>query len=59
MVDITFNGLTMEFHVVESKMDPDLKTALLKAMPDAAEQELLDAYLVAHKARFGEDFLQF
>jgi hypothetical protein len=58
MVDITFNGMTMEYGIVESRMDTALKAELESALPEAAEQDLLDAYLAAHKERFGKEFLQ-
>jgi hypothetical protein len=58
MSDVTFNGMTMEFSIVESRMDAALKAEVEAALPGASEQDLLDAYLVAHKERFGKDFLQ-
>ncbi len=58
MVDITFNGITMEFDVVENMMDPETKTAILNKTPNCSEQELLDAYLLLHKEKFGKEFLQ-
>ena len=58
MPDITFNGMTMEFSVIENMMDIDLKTNLLTSLKDCSEQELLDAYLLAHKEKFGTNFLQ-
>jgi hypothetical protein len=58
MADITFNGMTMEFSVVESMMDTATKADVQSKNPDCSEQDLLDAYLVLHKERFGKDFLQ-
>ena len=58
MVDITFNGMTMEFDVVASMMDAEIKSAVINSLGDYSEQELLDAYLIAHKEKFGSDFLQ-
>jgi predicted phosphoribosyltransferase len=58
MTDITFNGMTMEFNVVENMMDAELKGVLLAKLGNPSEQELLDAYLIAHKEKFGSDFLQ-
>ena len=58
MVDVTFNGMTMEFTIVESRMDTLLKAEVEAGMPGAPEQDLLDAYLEAHKERFGKEFLQ-
>jgi len=58
MADITFNGMTMEFSVVESMMDADTKTGIQSKNPGCSEQELLDAYLVLHKEKFGKEFLQ-
>lgn len=58
MADITFNGMTLEFGVIAFKMDATLKAELEVAMPGADEQALLDAYLAAHRERFGKDFLE-
>jgi hypothetical protein len=58
MVDITFNGMTMEFSVIENMMDAETKAEVQRKHPDCSEQELLDDYLVLHKEKFGNDFLQ-
>ncbi|MDH5219436.1 MAG: hypothetical protein OEX19_17150 [Gammaproteobacteria bacterium] len=58
MPDITFNGMTMEFSVIENMMDTELKNQLTTSLTDSSEQDLLDAYLLAHKDKFGTDFLQ-
>ena len=58
MVDITFNGMTMEFSVIENMMDTATKADIQSKNPNCSEQELLDAYLVLHKEKFGKDFLQ-
>ena len=58
MVDITFNGMTMEFDVVASMMDAELKSAVLGELGECTEQELLDAYMKAHKEKYGTSFLQ-
>ena len=58
MADITFNGMTMEFSVVEGMMDAETKADIQTKNPCGSEQELLDAYLVQHKEKFGKDFLQ-
>jgi hypothetical protein len=57
MADITFNGMTMEFSVVEFMMDAETKAEIQSENPECSEQELLDNYLVLHKEKFGEDFL--
>lgn len=58
MADITFNGMTMEFDIVVGMMDADIKGALLEALGGCSEQELLDAYMTAHKEKYGGAFLQ-
>lgn len=58
MTDINFNGMTMEFDVIESMMDTELKQEIKASLDSPSEQQILDAYLVAHKERFGNDFLQ-
>lgn len=58
MADITFNGMTMEFNVIESMMDDDTKKMILRDKPGCSEQELLNIYLLLHKQKYGSDFLQ-
>lgn len=58
MVDITFNGMTMEYNVVAGMMDEEVKNAVLITLNGPTEQEILDAYMKAHKDKFGSDFLQ-
>jgi len=57
MADITFNGMTMDFSVVEFMMDSQLKSDVANQLKSYSEQSLLDAYLIAHKAKFGKEFL--
>jgi len=56
MSDITFNGITMEFSVVESLMDAQLKQEVAAQLDSDSEQSLLDAYITAHREKFGTDF---
>ena len=56
MPDITFFGMTMEFSAIENKMDEQLKREIMTTLSD--EQDIVDAYLIAHKDKFGTDFLQ-
>ena len=58
MADITFNGMTMEFSVVEFMMDAKTKAEIQSKNPGCSEQKILDDYLVLHKEKFGKDFLQ-
>lgn len=58
MADITFNGMTMEFSVVESMMDAKLKSDIESSLETYSEQSLLDAYMAAHREKFGKEFLQ-
>lgn len=58
MADITFNGMTMEYSVVESMMDSKLKDDVQSGLAEFTEQSFLDAYMEAHKLKFGKDFLQ-
>ena len=57
MADITFNGITMEFSVVEFMMDEQLKQDVASKLETYSEQSLLDAYMSAHKEKFGKEFL--
>ena len=56
MADISFNGITMEFSVVETLMDTTLKQDVASQLPSYSEQSLLDAYIAAHREKFGKDF---
>jgi len=56
MPDITFFGMTMEYSAIENNMDPEIKQELLKKYVD--EQDIVDAYIAAHKEKHGSDFLQ-
>ncbi len=56
MADITFNGITMEFSVLEKLMDSQLKQEVAAALADDSEQALLNAYISAHREKFGKDF---
>ena len=58
MADITFNGMTMEFAVVASMMNADIKAMVLETLGQVSEQEFLDAYMQAHRDKFGSEFLQ-
>ena len=58
MADITFNGMTMEYSFVESQMDAGVKQSVEAELSDYSEQDFLDAYMEAHKAKFGKEFLQ-
>ena len=58
MADITFNGMTMEYSVVEGMMDEGVKTEIELNLKDFSEQDFLDAYIKAHKEKLGTDFLQ-
>lgn len=59
MVDITFNGMTMEFDVVVGMMDAEIRESVISVLGDCSEQEMLDAYMRAHKDKHGNDFLQY
>jgi hypothetical protein len=56
MADINFNGITMEFSVLESMMDAQLKQAVADGLETYSEQSLLDAYITAHREKFGKEF---
>lgn len=58
MADITFNGMTMEFSVVEGMMDAEIKQEIEAELESYTEQSLLDAYMTVHKEKFGKEFLQ-
>lgn len=58
MADITFNGMTMEYSVVEGMMDSGVKQTVASELSDSSEQDFLDAYMKAHKDKFGKEFLQ-
>ena len=57
MATISFNGMTMEFVLVEFMMDAQLKLEVATRLGRYSEQSLLDAYLRAHKEKFGSEFM--
>jgi len=50
--------MTMEYSVVEGMMDGELKTDVESLLASFTEQTFLDAYMEAHKLKFGKEFLQ-
>ncbi len=44
--------------MVESMMDTELKSIVESKLNEFDEQALLEAYMVAHKEKYGKDFLQ-
>lgn len=56
MADITFNGITMEFSVLETLMDAQLKQEVTSQLASYSEQSLLDAYITAYREKFGKEF---
>ena len=56
MADITFNGITMEFSVLENLMDAQLKQEVTTTLESYSEQSLLNADIAAHREKFGKDF---
>ena len=56
MADITFNGITMEFSVLENLMDAQLKQEVTTTLESYSEQSLLNAYIAAHREKFGTEF---
>jgi len=58
MADITFNGMTMEFSVVENMMDEELKASIEKVSATNTEQSFLEIYMQKHKEKYGKEFLQ-
>ena len=57
MVQVSYNGEEIDFAHAASQMDPGLREIVVAELGDeATEQELIDAYAVAHLAVYGEDF---
>jgi hypothetical protein len=55
---VELNGYGHEITVVVGYMDDDIREELHDRMVgNCTEQEFLDAYVIAHKQKFGEEFL--
>jgi hypothetical protein len=54
---ITYNGKEFDADAAASLMDDELREELHSSKDWASEQEFFDAYVAAHAAKFGEDFV--
>ena len=56
MNKVTLDGAVIDFDAAIELMDDDLMERLHDALSPCSEQEFMDAYDVAHKQKFNEDF---
>ncbi len=54
---VEFNGQKIAYSAIEVLMDDDIREELHREMVPCTEEEFLAAYVVAHKEKFGEDFV--
>jgi len=57
MITVTLNGAVTDFDAAIELMDDDLNERLHNALSPCSEQEFMDAYVVAHRQKFSEDFM--
>lgn len=57
MTKVTLNGHEFDSDAVANLMDDGLREELHAQQGFATEQEFLDAYIQAHRAKFDEDFV--
>ena len=53
---VELNGDRVNYDVAVALMDDDLREELHLDLAPCTEQEFLDAYAEAHKAKYGEEF---
>lgn len=56
MIKVYLNGNEVDYEDVLNKMDDELRGQLHEQLVPCAAQTFLDAYLEAHREKFGEEF---
>lgn len=57
MTTVTINGKTVDFAAAVNLMDDEIREELHSAQDWQSDQDFTDAYILAHDARFGEEFI--
>lgn len=57
MTTVTLNGKTVDFAAAVNLMDDEIREVLHSAQDWQSYQDFTDAYILAHDARFGEEFI--
>ena len=53
---VELNGRMVDMDVVVSMMDDEIREDIHNRIAPCTEQEFVDAYVVAHQAKYGEQF---
>ena len=56
MTTVNINDKSRDFDAAVMLMDDEIREDLHSKMAPCDEQEFMDAYCAAHKAKYGEDF---
>lgn len=51
------NGVTIDFEIAVNFMDDEIREHLHNTIAPCSEQKFFSAYEVAHRIRFGEEFI--
>lgn len=57
MTKVTLNATEYDADVIAHYMDDDLREEIHASFVEGTEQDFVDMYAAAHKARFGMDFV--
>ncbi len=53
---VVINGDTFDMSIVAHYMDDDIKEELHSDMAPCADQEFVDAYVIKHLEKYGEEY---
>lgn len=53
---VLLNGYEVDFDAVVNMMDDEIREELHNKLAPCTDQEFVDAYIEAHKAKYGEQF---
>lgn len=56
MEKIIFNGMITDMDTLAEYMDQDIREALHAELAPCTPEKFLEAYIAAHKEKYGEDF---
>lgn len=53
---VLLNGYEVDFDAIVNMMDDEIREELHNELAPCTDQEFVDAYIEAHKAKYGEQF---
>ena len=53
---VLLNGYEQDMEAVVNMMDDEIREALHNKLAPCTDQEFVDAYVTAHRAKYGEQF---